>query len=179
MHSDKTPDDVGKHRLLTIFSTLLHEALHIVFFRYGCKACKTAKFCEVPAAHGRPFQLDTAELDEVVPRLLGIPVKMDGFGGIVCHSNLLTDLPSRHDMTLYNFSNVRLASEYSGDISMLLARTLDLRGYEPWLLLEEIEYNAQPLVNDDGIYTRIPDKRDAASEKSPSVTLYNCDCERY
>lgn len=79
MYPDKNTDDFGAYKALAVFSTLVHEAVHIFLERIGCMDCKTAKFHDALGSHGRPFQLLVAKLEEVIPRLLGIPVKLDGY----------------------------------------------------------------------------------------------------
>jgi hypothetical protein len=131
MHPSKWMNDFGRHTLLEILSTLLHEVLHIFLSKHGCFDCKTAEFAKSCRRHGRPFQLILAKLQEVAPRLLGIPLKLDGFHSIAEAWQLMTELPSRHDIMLYNFSNVLLASDYTGDTSDLLERMHHMHSYLP------------------------------------------------
>jgi hypothetical protein len=168
-------NDFRRHIILEILSTLLHEVLHIFLSKHGCFDCKTAEFAESSRRHGRPFQLILAKVQEVAPRLLGIPLKLDGFHSIAKAWQLMTKLPSRHDITLYNWSNVLLASDYTGDTSDLLERMHHMHSYLPKQLLAEIKFNGKRLLDEQGVLLRIPDKRDAQSAWPESECVYRCD----
>lgn len=161
MHPDNTADDLGKYTVLAILATLIHETVHDFLARYGCESCRTQKYNKMGDYYGRPWHLIAAKLEEVVPSLLGIPVKLGWEVGLMDKNGAeVRYLLSRHDLVTFRLSSVRLASEETIDTSELLARTRALYGYKPKKMVRGIAYRANSLINKERLYVRIPDIRD-------------------
>jgi hypothetical protein len=79
MNPKKAPMDMGSHRVLKPLSTALHEIVYVFFARHRCRNCRTLRDNLKSDCHGRPFQLLATKIEEVVPRLLGIPVNLGRF----------------------------------------------------------------------------------------------------
>jgi hypothetical protein len=131
MHPDKTALDPGPYPVLAILSTLIHEAVHILLDKYGCHHCATWNENQQAIWHGRPWQLVAAKLEEVVPRLLGIPIKLGRLHSLLHGWGWQYLLPSRHDIAAYGLSSVRLWSEEDEDLKELIAATARLHKYQP------------------------------------------------
>jgi hypothetical protein len=131
MHPDKTALDLGPYPVLAILSTLIHEAVHILLDKYGCHPCATWNENQQAIWHGRPWQLVAAKLEEVVPRLLGISIKLGRLHSLLHGWGWQYLLPSRHDIAAYGSSSVRLWSEEDEDLKELIAATARLHKYQP------------------------------------------------
>ncbi|KAF2677104.1 hypothetical protein K458DRAFT_410004 [Lentithecium fluviatile CBS 122367] len=62
--------------LLNALSTLLHECIHAFLLYRSCPTCLSTPLHDVAAGHGRAFQVLGRKVEEVFPRLLGVPVRL-------------------------------------------------------------------------------------------------------
>jgi hypothetical protein len=124
------------HDLLSYISVLLHEATHAFLNYYSCRHCRSgASNLNGAAGHGRPFQLITHKLEEVFPRLLGLPVRLNRWEALVAHWKLTCKhMPSRHDLATWRSFNYLLECEDENDVGILLERTMLLRQYRPGMI---------------------------------------------
>lgn len=118
------------HDLLSYISVLLHEATHAFLKTYSCPTCHSGK--RLVDGHGRPFQLITQKLEEIFPKLLGLPVRLNRWEALKNNwAKTCEDMPSRHDLATWRCCNYFLECEDENDVSVLLDRTVALRQYRP------------------------------------------------
>jgi hypothetical protein len=161
IHPDRIPNDFGDYKLLGVVSALIHEAIHAFHGRSGCYSCRTMKYNGMAVNHGRPFQHIAARLEEVSPLLLGIPVYFGRVQSLYRHWKKVCPLLSLHDLTMFRFSKVKWASYQNLDIAILVGYIQALSNYQPYALLASLRYLGLPLINQDGVYSRIPEHDDA------------------
>lgn len=150
MNLDKTTKDCGNYHVVAIISTLLHEAVHSFLAKYRCESCRTENFTTTGAYHGRPFQIIAAKIEEIVPRLLDIPVKLGRDSSLLQLCGEVQHHLSRHDIVVFRLSSVQRAPEEAGDIAELIARTRALHDYLPRKQLRSMWYKGQALVGAEG-----------------------------
>lgn len=82
-------------------------------------------------SHGRAFQLLGAKLEEVFPRLLGIPLRLARWESLLQSWKELKPLPSLHDLATFRLESADRVSCIEGDIRELLQRTDTIFQYIP------------------------------------------------
>jgi len=157
MNPEKIAVDFDSYKMLAIISTLFHEAIHAFLGRHGCRSCKTWKENQMAAWHGRAWQLVAAKVEDVVPRLLGIPVYLGRFVGFISQWDNVSAMPSRHDMLAYRFSNMRTWSEEDSDIKSLIASTSAYLDIRPRLMIDSVTTQGQPWMTGK-VYDFIPER---------------------
>lgn len=157
MNSADMLGDFGKFNTLSIVSILFHEAIHAVLEEYGCPECKTSEINDMAGHHGRPYQMLSTKIEEVVPILLGIPVKIGKFDALVLSWDEVHNLISRHDLAVFKLSSTKLLSWEKLDVAELASRTKALCDFKPhaWM---EARYWPAYWVDQHGNYNKIPDE---------------------
>jgi hypothetical protein len=156
MNPNHIASDIGPYKVLATLSTLIHEVVHIFLDKYSCHHCETFYENQQAIWHSSPFQLVAAKLEEVVPRLLSIPIKLGRFYSFLHGWPHIYTLPSRHDMAVYRFSNVRLWSNEDADLKELIAATARLHKYQPWRIPNGRRWDREPLMDGD-VFRVVPE----------------------
>lgn len=131
MHPTRTSRDFGDFAVLDFLSTLVHEAIHGFFQFYACWWCRVWDGDCTAGGHGRMFQVLARKLEEVVPRLLGVPVRLGRFESLLGDlgvregkgGRLRGRVPSLHDMEVWGFEDVD-RDVRNVDVRRLIEKTL-------------------------------------------------------
>ncbi|KAL1612893.1 hypothetical protein SLS60_001123 [Paraconiothyrium brasiliense] len=76
MDPSPTAYEFGDYVILDFLSTLAHESIHAVLRYYPCLACRSGYRERRAGGYVRLFQTLARKLEEVIPRLLGGPVRL-------------------------------------------------------------------------------------------------------
>lgn len=109
------PYDFGDYTLLAFLSVLFHESIHVFLQHYACWQCRSwRKDCA--SEHGRHFQTIAQKIEEVFPKLVGLPVRLGRFEGFLGDLGVGEKergwvrrrmIPSVHDLEVWRFEDVR------------------------------------------------------------------------
>ncbi|KAJ4358358.1 uncharacterized protein N0V89_002940 [Didymosphaeria variabile] len=83
MHPARTAHDFGDYAILDFLSTLVHEIIHAFLQYYPCWLCRSWARDYTAGGHGRLFQILARKMEEVFPRLLGVPVRLGRFESLL------------------------------------------------------------------------------------------------
>ncbi|KAF2450570.1 hypothetical protein P171DRAFT_503135, partial [Karstenula rhodostoma CBS 690.94] len=131
MHPTRTSRDFGDYAVLDFLSTLVHEAVHAFLQFYACRWYHVWDGEYTAGGHGRVFQMLAKKLEEAVPRLLGVPVRLGRFESLLGdlgvregkEGRLRGRVPSVHDLELWRFEDVDRDVQ-NADVRRLVEKTL-------------------------------------------------------
>ncbi|KAJ4292719.1 hypothetical protein N0V90_009382 [Kalmusia sp. IMI 367209] len=126
MNPHCTSRDFGDYVVLDFLSTLVHESIHVFLQCYPCWWCRSWDKDYTAGGHGRHFQTIAKKMEEVFPKLLGLPLKLGRFeafiGDLEAQGRELRSVPSVHDIEAYAFTDVDRRVRNS-DVRLLIERT--------------------------------------------------------
>lgn len=159
VNPQETAKDFGDYVALEFIGTLMHEAVHAFLNYYSCRFCFTWKYDLNASGHGRAFQILAAKLEEVFPRLLGLPLKLHRFLSLLANWDELKPLPSPHDLAVFGLESVRLSSNHNEDALRLLNLTSRQIGCLPEKYLEDtLGQDIETLVRDGLEHMPMPEQ---------------------
>ncbi|KAF2638300.1 hypothetical protein P280DRAFT_520320 [Massarina eburnea CBS 473.64] len=97
----------GSYIFLELISTLMHEAVHAFLIHHPCSYCCSNRMDYGENGHGRAFHVLGAKLEEVFPRLLGLPLRLGRVESVFADWKYPVSLPSVHE-----FSEWKLQDDY-------------------------------------------------------------------
>jgi hypothetical protein len=112
-------------------------------------------------------------VEDVFPRLLGLPLDLARWEGLVGHWHRLKPLPSPHDLTMFRLENLRSASWDGKDACDLYLKTDALYHHVPMAYLRHAGVEKSRCEGDD--FQSIPERRlEQSDDGGLSVSVRRC-----
>ena len=106
------PDNFGQYSILAFLSVLIHESIHVFLEYHACQRCRSWRK-DSKGEHGRHFQTIAQKMEEVFPKLVGLPIdlgRLEGFlGDLGVGRGVVRKalVPSVHDLEVWRFEDVK------------------------------------------------------------------------
>lgn len=123
MHPTLVPPDFGEYATLDFLSTLVHECIHAFLQYYPCWWCRAWDWDYGDGGHGRIFQVLAMKMEEVFPRLVGLPVRLGRFESVVGDFVRGARLPSVSDLEAWRLGDGEDEVMGNADARGLIERT--------------------------------------------------------